>query len=113
MEMDKVVQKNAANGKESAAAAEEMNVQAAVMKGFVGDWVAQVGAKRMGSDVPKEKVCCIIGGNQEELVSHLAGNGREKTWVAPAAEQRKGTTARRKELKPEQVLPLEENFKEF
>jgi methyl-accepting chemotaxis protein len=113
MEMDKVVQKNAANAEESAAAAEEMNAQAAVMKGFVGDLVALVGVQKNGSDVPKEKGLLHNRGNREELVSHLPGNGREKTWAAPAAEQRKGTTARRKELKPEQVLPLEENFKEF
>ena len=43
IEMDKVVQKNAASAEESASAAEEMNAQAEQMKGYVDELVALLG----------------------------------------------------------------------
>ena len=48
-EMDKVVQQNAANAEESAAASQEMNSQAAQMKGFVQDLVTIVGGTTNGA----------------------------------------------------------------
>jgi len=45
-EMDKVVQHNAANAEESAAASEEMNAQAGQMKGFVQELVVMVGGSK-------------------------------------------------------------------
>jgi len=51
LEMDKVVQKNAASAEESASATEEMNAQAEQMKGFVGELVALVGGHN-GNEMP-------------------------------------------------------------
>jgi methyl-accepting chemotaxis protein len=42
-EMDQVVQRNAANSEESAGASQELNAQAEMMKGLVGDLVSVVG----------------------------------------------------------------------
>ncbi|MGQ9695559.1 MAG: methyl-accepting chemotaxis protein [Thermodesulfobacteriota bacterium] len=44
-EMEKVVQKNAASAEESAAAAEELNAQAKIMKGYVDELEALLGAR--------------------------------------------------------------------
>ena len=51
VEMDQVVQQNAANAEESAAASEQMNMQAEHMKGYVDDLVVLVsGAKKQSKD---------------------------------------------------------------
>jgi methyl-accepting chemotaxis protein len=111
-EMDSVTQKNAANAEESAAAAEEMNSQAARMKVFVGELAALIGGQRNGSGAAvtagslppaKRKEATPRSGEPE------AGPGRG--MKAPAAPQRP------KELRPDQVIPLDDNdlknFKEF
>ncbi len=48
VEMDKVIQQNAANAEENASASEEMNAQADQMKGYVGELVAMVGGSADG-----------------------------------------------------------------
>jgi len=52
-EMDKVTQMNAANAEESAAASEELNAQAATMRGYVTELVKMVGAGHGNGKRPK------------------------------------------------------------
>ena len=99
VEMDKVVQQNAANAEESASASEEMNAQAEQLKGFVDDLVALVGrsadAVKNGSS-PEIKVSKAVNNIK---IPHSAGK-------EPAVHQSK-------EVRPEPLIPLDDDFKDF
>jgi methyl-accepting chemotaxis protein len=104
-EMDKVTQSNASNAEESAAASEEMNAQAKQMKVVVKELVAVVGGSGNGDGSkarytqpgsrPVAKAAASFGsgakpgGGGKKMISH-------------------GTV-----VKPEQVLPLDEEFSDF
>ena len=111
-EMDKVVQENAASAEESASASEEMHGQAQQMKGYVAELVS------------------LVEGSHSDAVRRnpISENKTTKTPVGtPAVRKTFGTmiqktkTSRKpvwqrpmKELRPEQVIPLEEgDFREF
>lgn len=119
-EMDKVVQKNAASAEESAAAAEEMNAQAETMKSFVSELMTlmngQNGNGQMALElrklIPREE----SAGRQETI----DGNGKSK--IKSKSSQTKGGIPNGvkkfskpilNEWKPDQVIPLEEDFKKF
>lgn len=88
-EMDKVIQQNASNAEESAAASEEMNAQATDMKGMVGQLVSLVGGS--------------INGN---------GNGYPKKALPPASQNPKDHKA--SAFAAGKALPLDEDdFKNF
>jgi len=98
-ELEKVVQQNAANAEESASASEEMNAQAEQMKGFVNELVALVGGKakndrdvlRYRDNAPK----AAIG----------------KTLAVPLKKNIVIHNAR--EVNPKQIIPLDDDFKNF
>jgi methyl-accepting chemotaxis protein len=90
-EMDKVVQQNSANAEETAGASEEMNAQAAQLKGFVGDLVALVGGanasrtRNSAHSFQKEVKVAKSSENfsvqsvvQEERVTNRSKNGNGK-----------------------------------
>ena len=56
IEMDQVVQRNAANSEESAGASQELNSQAEMMKGLVGDLVSVVGGLDQKNGGPRAKL---------------------------------------------------------
>ncbi|NLN60866.1 MAG: hypothetical protein GX147_09255 [Deltaproteobacteria bacterium] len=101
-EMDKVTQQNAASAEESASASEEMNAQVEQMKVYVGELMAVVGG-RLGNQrsvVPLRKP---VKSHPAHFPSE-AGRGRIVTLSG-----HKG-----KEVRPDQVIPLEEeNFRDF
>ena len=102
-EMDKVTQTNSANSEETAAASEEMNAQAEQMKGFVDNLAALVGGNANGQ------------GNGQVSVSHP----KSKTHMLPMAAKNKAGTGKmtvlhKKEVKPNQVIPLDDgDFQDF
>ncbi len=103
--MDKVTQSNAANAEESASASEEMNAQAEQMKAMVGELVTMVGGSSNGA-------------NQEHSSAvHTAKGGAHKALeiAAPAKKvQSKAVVVHHaKEVTPEQVIPLGDDFKDF
>ena len=103
-EMDKVTQQNAANAEESASAAEEMTAQAEEMKSYVNDLVALVGGKAgqaaMTHGRPAPQKAPAVKG---------AAPGKRKALAAPGRKQ-----AARKEVNPEQVIPLDDrDFEDF
>jgi len=104
-EMDKVVQQNAANAEESASASEEMNAQAENMKGMVGGLVVLVGgtAKEMKAD--------------RKLVLHGTRTSQHPTnRIHPAPAKAKGkeiAIQKTKEVTPDQVIPMDDDFKDF
>ncbi|MBN1102944.1 MAG: Cache 3/Cache 2 fusion domain-containing protein [Deltaproteobacteria bacterium] len=108
-EMDKVVQLNAANAEESAAASEEMNAQAKQMKGVVNDLVQTIGGASKEHAVPMER----------SLQSTKAGPRKTLRRALPANPKKVGVKAlapqKNSEVSPEQLIPLKEDgdFNDF
>jgi methyl-accepting chemotaxis protein len=98
-EMDKVVQQNAANAEESASASEEMNAQAAQMKGFVDNLVALV-----GGNLKNDKGVLSFRGKTPKAVTGrpLAAPVKKDVFVHNATE-----------VNPEQIIPMDEDVKDF
>jgi len=99
-EMDKVTQKNATTAEESAAVADNLNLQFDEMKGIVDDLVSLVGGGTNGT-------------------SPTSGKGRNRTGKSPATDAgRRGGTMRvatppEGTVKPHQIIPLDEREEEF
>ncbi len=96
-EMDKVVQQNAANAEESASASEEMSAQAEQLKDYVGELVMLVTGKK----------------NHESAVSHhkiktVSAKPRKKTLG-----KNKMLAHSTKEVRPDQVIPFDDDFENF
>ncbi|MCU0578933.1 MAG: methyl-accepting chemotaxis protein [Desulfobacterota bacterium] len=106
-EMDRVVQNNAANAEESASASEEMNAQAESMKEYVRDLVAIVGGGFRDDGRQKAGLAAAprVRPAGRKLLPALPGKkkGPEQTmdWRA------------RQEVRPDQVIPLDDDFKDF
>jgi methyl-accepting chemotaxis protein len=98
VEMEKVVQANAASAEESASASEEMNAQAEQMKGIVVDLRMLIaGANQKNGHSPGVK-----------LVPMKSNKGTQKFPSVPALK------GKRNEVKPEQIIPMEEgDFEDF
>jgi methyl-accepting chemotaxis protein len=117
-EMDRVVQQNAGSAEESASAAEEMNAQAEQMKDFVGDLAAVIGGNGQNNRIHQTKALPGGRGNRQRMsaIGHQAKSNRHKALSKPAG---KGngkiqTFGAYREIRPEQLIPLEEGeFKEF
>ena len=102
-EMDKVVQQNAANAEESASASEEMNAQAEQMKGMVVELVDLVGGSAKKSTPDQAKA----DRSAKRVIHRELPRGK-------ATVKTKGLTLHKaKEVSPEQVIPLDDDFKDF
>jgi len=106
-EMDKVTQQTAANAEESASASEELNAQAEQMKVYVADLMSVVGGEGNSIDIhampagPRKK-----GGKASGSSKMLAV--KTKPMLAKSLSGHKGTVVR-----PDQVIPFEDDFKDF
>jgi methyl-accepting chemotaxis protein len=113
-EMDKVVQQNAANAEESAAASEELNAQAEQMKSYVTDLVAVVGGKGKKASSGRLRLTAKrrVDANIPQIIS-------ESPWTAknlPLRQKGNGKalgTSKAMEVRPEKVIPFEEELKDF
>jgi len=97
IEMDKVVQQNAASAEESSSSVAEMSNQAENMKSYVGDLVA------------------LVGGNRNSRKSKLSEQSfvkKIKQITKHRPEQMK-PLAQSKEVSPEMVIPLDDDFQDF
>ena len=95
-EMDKIVQQNSANAEESASASEEMNAQAEQMRGFVQDLIALVGGSAKG---------------QAKFAHTRVEAPKTLTDKALAAPVRKEVVVdHSREINPEQVIPMDDDF---
>ncbi len=97
-EMDKVVQQNAANAEESASAAEQMSAQAEQLREYVDDLVMIVTGKS----------------NQSSRFSHAPVKAKNITPAARkpkavAQDKRKMLSHRSQEVKPNQVIPFDDD----
>jgi methyl-accepting chemotaxis protein len=112
-EMDQVVQRNAANAEESASTSQEMSAQALEMKNYSEDLRAIIGGTQNGSAA---KTILPSGQRIKKKLSTLEGrpNSVNPKGLSRRADPVKKTSAGNfKEIDPEQVIPLEEDFKEF
>ena len=101
-EMDKVVQQNAANAEESASASEEMSAQAEQLKAYVRELVL------------------LITGSRETLLDQQVGvpSGKIKRTASHHLKSFPGktdqlTSPKSGEIKPEQVIPFDDDFENF
>jgi methyl-accepting chemotaxis protein len=104
VEMDKVVQSNAANAEESASASEEMNAQAAQMKDFVGELITLVGGSGNGATGSQSSMS-----RPSKSMIHRA--------LAPPVKRAAGrdlVVQKANEVHPEQIIPMDDDdFKDF
>ena len=102
-EMDKVVQQVASNAEESASSSEEMNVQAKGMKDLVDELSALVGGK------------AGVTGKKTGTTKTLSTSVKRANVMEPAVHKTKSEIRRLSggEVNPDQVIPLDEDFKDF
>ena len=103
-EMDTVTQQNAATAEESASASEEMTAQAEEMKRYVRNLVALVGGKTEEGAMPHGRPA-----RGRVAAAKRAVPGKAKALAAPKRKQ-----AARKEVNPEEIIPLDDkDFEDF
>ncbi|MBU0973251.1 MAG: Cache 3/Cache 2 fusion domain-containing protein [Proteobacteria bacterium] len=99
-EMDKVVQQNAANAEESASASEEMNAQAEQLQTFVGQLVR-----------------LVTGKEKQEATSSMGRSSLSRTAPYPSTpsgfDKRRMLARASKEIRPDLVIPFDDDFKDF
>ncbi|MFZ5453426.1 MAG: methyl-accepting chemotaxis protein [Thermodesulfobacteriota bacterium] len=112
VEMDKVVQSNAANAEESASASQQLSAQSEQMKIIVGDLVVLMGGGANGQSARG-------GSRQAERVPDAplrfrATPGQPETRIPNSMEKLTATGKSGRLLSPKEVIPLEDqSFKEF
>jgi len=97
-EMDKVTQQNAANAEESASASEELNAQAHEMKSMVEELMAMVNGAGETYDRGKKPA------------RYLAG---ESAVTVKKNKKMKLTVNKAREITPAQIIPMDDDFKDF
>jgi len=103
IEMDKVVQQNAANAEESASASEEMNAQAEQMKGLVGELISLVDGSANGAGVKRSAV------TREQEIDKKPLLDPENRAIGEEV-----AVDKINEVSPNQVIPLDKaDFKDF
>jgi hypothetical protein len=104
-QMDEVSQRNAANSEESAAAAEEMNSQAVLISNYVDDLVLV----SEGETSRRKHMASIVG----KFKHNKLGIRMEKEVMPPEQKLKNTVSPDPQKLKPEQVIPLDDDFKDF
>lgn len=92
-EMDKIVQRNAANAEESASASEELNAQAEVLREYVGDLVK------------------LVTGQKEHGIKQSTAQSSK----SPDKQTKIKAIGQKNEISPQQIIPFDndEDFKDF
>ncbi|MBN2397619.1 MAG: Cache 3/Cache 2 fusion domain-containing protein, partial [Deltaproteobacteria bacterium] len=103
-EMDKVTQQNASNAEESASASEEMNAQAAQLKDIATQLLATIGGNGNGNG----------NGNGSAGFRRSKRLERPERKALPVSVRDVAVAAQRREVKPDQVIPLDDaEFQDF
>jgi methyl-accepting chemotaxis protein len=122
-EMDRVVQQNSASAEESASASEEMNAQAEQMKDFVGDLLKVINGAGHTNGLHQARA--LPGGNRNGRLAlgqafkskppkALSAPGSNGNGHGPKPVIAKTALKKYKEVRPEQMIPLEEGeFRDF
>jgi methyl-accepting chemotaxis protein len=103
-QMDKVTQKNAASAEESASASEELSAQAESMKDVVQELVGLVGGSKNKINGQKS----AYGRSHRREIKQLPDAAPRKAVGQKAPAVKKG-----KEVNPDEVIPMDEDFQDF
>ena len=109
VQMDKITQKNAANAEESASASEELNAQADGMLDIVGDLIAVVGQSSKNNHRGRKKTKSKKSKKKQGEPKRLASPKKEETEQIDTPEE----PPTRKVSKPEDIIPMEDDFSDF
>ncbi len=104
-QMDKVTQQTAANAEESASASEELNAQAESMHVSVGDLLKLVDGDGSSNGRKIRKTQARPG--QAKKTGRIGGNASSGTA------SRQLILAKSKAVKPEEIIPLDDDFQDF
>jgi len=104
-QMDEVSQRNAANSEESAAAAEEMNAQALLISNYVDDLVLV----SEGETSRRKHMDSIVG----KFKRNKVGTRMEKDVMPLEQKVKNAVSPGSQKLRPEQVIPLDDDFTDF
>lgn len=103
-EMNKVTQQTAASSEESASSCEEMDSQAQMMKKMVGRLTVMIGEKNVGKLISKSDYAKRdVNENMNEPMETMASEKTRKTRLPKA----------RQEVRPDQVIPMDDDFQDF
>ena len=103
LQMDAVVQQNAANSEESASASEEMSAQAEQMKVMVNELITLVrGSGNHHNAVTDESQTNTADHEDRQFLPAMAKAGDKQVAIRQS-----------KEVKPEDVIPMEDDFEDF
>ncbi len=112
-EMDKVVQQTAANAEESASASEELNAQTQQLKANVMRLLMLVGGEALkteqGAEARKRRAGKTTARTPKAAVPVASRKGQTAGKPPARGEGEK----KEQEVKPEEVIPLEEDFEDF
>ena len=108
-EMDKVVQQNAANAEESAAAAEQMSAQSEEMRGYVNELAALVGGKNGARAEGRERILPHPVQEPKKSAKLSSDNGESKLGKG----KKTLPPLHSKEVNPDRVIPMGQDFKDF
>ncbi len=117
-QMDKVTQTNAANSEESAAASEELSAQANELKSAVNVLVGIVGGAsgaaqgRVTQQAHKKPLALSSGGGAGESSSHFGFN-RATPKPSPRPAQQSSGGGKPKVVNPDELIPMDDDFKDF
>ncbi len=98
-QMDNVVQQNAASAEESASASEEMNAQAEQLRDFVGELAMMVTGKKQNNGTLHRSNDMTTPTSS----SSYRGSNKEKNQIHHHS----------REVRPEHVIPFDDDFKDF
>ena len=103
-EMDKVTQQNAANAEETASASQQLNAQSAKLKEIVAEIVSMIGQTSQSN-----KLQTKLLKRRKKTVTPTTSIASRKTSMVPSTRAQDSQETTGKEVKPEEIIPLEEN----
>ena len=103
-QLDQVTQGNAATAEESSAASEEMNAQASHMRDLVNELLVLVGGADTDFNPPPAA---------KKRISAPALKPALRKPVSPPAAVPPKAAGRRRELNPDEIIPMDDEFKDF
>ena len=106
-EMDKVVQQNAANAEESSSASEEMSAQAEQLNSYVRQLVILING---GKNIADTREIKSHTSNRTKQISPKSSSPKPSLSLARPG---KSHLPGKNEIRPEQVIPFDDNFEDF
>ncbi len=110
VQMEKVTQQNAANAEESATASQQLSGQAANMKNVVSELTRLVNKPNYKNTMYEQKIG-IVPNNASRSIADESGHSLKLLGHGSSKDLKR--SGRAKEIAPEEVIPLEDDSKDF